>query len=289
MNANLLLFGAMLASTLALAAPQPEETFTEIDPGADAVNPEKLIPMLEQGDVRAMNNIGLLWARGIGVPAPNFAEALRWWKEAARRGYPVAMNNIGLLYANGHGVSRDYREALKWWQMAAEQGSGWAMNSVGDLYENGLGVEQSYPDALDWYKRAAEAGDGLGMFNVAALYESGRGVDRSYKAAYDWYTRAADKGIASAMHNLGRMLAEGRGFPVDKAEAYAWLTVADGYFTTEDKDEAVANTEELRALASALTPSELERSKEIAKNLGARIEERRKVKPMKTGPQDSET
>ena len=69
-----------------------------------AADPANLIPLLEHGDVRAINNIGLLWARGVGVSEPNFAEALQWWKEAARRGYPVSMNNIGLLYANGHGV-----------------------------------------------------------------------------------------------------------------------------------------------------------------------------------------
>ena len=289
MSAKLIGLVALLAANLSLAAQQPEETFTEIQPGADVVNPEKLIPLLGQGDVRAMNNIGLLWARGIGVPAPNFTEALHWWKEAARRGYPVSMNNIGLLYANGHGVARDYKEALKWWQMAAEQGNGWAMNSIGDLYENGLGVQQSYADALDWYKRGAEAGDGLAMYNIGALYENGRGVERNYKAAYDWYTRSADKGIASAMHNLGRMLAEGRGFPADKAEAYAWLTVAGGYYAAEDKDEAAANAEDSQALASALTPEEMERSKEIAKNLGGRIEERRKAKPIKAAPGESET
>ena len=93
-------------------APQ-EQTFTEIQPGADVVNPDKLIPLVERGDVRAMNNIGLLWARGIGVPAPDFNEALRWWKEAARRGYAVSMNNLGLLYANGQGVKQDYAEALQ--------------------------------------------------------------------------------------------------------------------------------------------------------------------------------
>ena len=289
LSAKLLCLVALLAASPSMAAGQPEETFTEIQPGADAINPEKLIPLVGQGDVRAMNNIGLLWARGIGVPAPNFAEALHWWKEAARRGYPVAMNNIGLLYANGHGVARDYQEALKWWRMAAEHGNGWAMNSIGDLYENGLGVQQSYADALDWYRRGAQAGDGLAMYNVGALYENGRGVERSYKAAYDWYTRSADKGIASAMHNLGRMLAEGLGFPADKAEAHAWLTVAGGYYSSEDKDEAAANAADSRALASALTPEEMERSKEIAKNLADRIEERRKAKPIKASPEESET
>src|SRR3954469_21218439 len=150
---------AAVTSVHAAEAPQ-EQTFTEIEPGTDVVNPDKLIPLVERGDVRAMNNIGLLWARGIGVPAADFNEAQRWWKEAARRGYAVSMNNLGLLYANGQGVAQDYAEALKWWEMAAERGNAWAMNSVGDLYEHGLGVQQSYGDALTWYRRAADGGGG---------------------------------------------------------------------------------------------------------------------------------
>ena len=179
-------------SLFAYAGPQ-EQTFTEITPGSEAVNPDNLIPLVGRGDVRAINNIGLLWARGVGVSGPNFTEALHWWKEAAKRGYPVSMNNIGLLYANGHGVPQDYKEALKWWRMAAERGNAWAMNSIGDLYENGQGVQQSYPKAIDWYGRAAEAGDGLAMYNLGALYENGRGVEQSFKTAYDWYSRSAER------------------------------------------------------------------------------------------------
>src|SRR5262245_51152495 len=115
----------LLLAASAFAEQAQEQTFTEIEPGADVINPEKLIPLAERGDVRAMNNIGLLWARGIGVPAPDFNEALRWWKEAARRGYAVSMNNVGLLYANGQGVKQDYAEALKWWRMSAERGNAW--------------------------------------------------------------------------------------------------------------------------------------------------------------------
>jgi TPR repeat protein len=275
-------------SALAYAGPQ-EQTFTEITPGAEAVNPDNLIPLLERGDVRAMNNIGLLWARGVGVSGPNFTEALHWWKEAAKRGYPVAMNNIGLLYANGHGVPQDYKEALKWWRMASERGNAWAMNSIGDLYENGQGVEQSYAEALDWYGRAAQAGDGLAMYNLGSLYENGRGVEQSFKTAYDWYNRSADKGIASAMHNLGRMFAGGRGFPADRAEAHAWLTVAGKYYGAEDKAEAEANIQDLQALTAGLSAAELGRAREIAENLAARIEERRKAEPLQAGPGESET
>jgi len=289
LNPRPLVLAAVLCAAVAARAQQQEPTFTEITPGSDLTDPEKLIPLLGQGDVRAMNNIGLLWARGVGVPAPDYAEALRWWKEAARRGYPVSMNNIGLLYAHGDGVPQDYKEALKWWQMAAERNSAWAMNSIGDLYENGLGVAQSYSEAFDWYRRAADAGDGLAMYNLGNLYEQGRGAEQSFKAAYDWYNRSADKGIACAMHNLGRMFAEGRGFPADKAEGHAWLTLASRYYTAEDREEAHANAKEVETLRSALSELELARSAEMTKNLGERIEQRRQAQPLKVGPGESET
>ena len=102
-----------------------EETFTQILPGEPSADPQKLIDLAHRGDVRAMNNIGLLWAKGVGIPKPNFDEALRWWKEAAKRGYPLAMNNIGLLYANGQGVAKDPKKAYDWWLRSAELGNGW--------------------------------------------------------------------------------------------------------------------------------------------------------------------
>ena len=280
----------MLCSVAGFAgAQQQEQTFTEITPGSDLTNPDKLIPLLERNDVRAMNNIGLLWARGVGVPASDFQEALHWWKEAARRGYVVSMNNIGLLYAHGDGVGQDYKEALKWWRMAAERGNAWAMNSVGDLYEQGQGVPQSYPEAMDWYRRAADAGDGLAMYNLGNLYEHGRGIGENLKSAYDWYNRAADKGIASAMHSLGAMIAEGKGFPADAAEGHAWLALAQRYYTAEDKEEAATNARDLERVGGSLSGAQAARSAEIVKNLTERIETRRQAEPRKPGAGESET
>ena len=158
--------------------------------------------------------------------APDFTEALRWWKEAARRGYAVSMNNIGLLYANGQGVPQDYNEAL---EVVAAVGR--ARQRLGHEQRRRSvrewpGREQSYAEALEWYRRAAQAGDGLAMYNIGTFYENGRGVDEDLKAAYDWYNRAADKGIASAMHSLGKMLEAGRGLPADKAKRRRGSSVA---------------------------------------------------------------
>ena len=108
----------LAALVLALALPaiaEQEDTFVEIRPGDPSADADNLLAGADRGDVRALNNVGLLWARGVGVPAQDFKEAMRWWKEAAKRGYAVSMNNLGLLYANGHGVERDYAKALEWW------------------------------------------------------------------------------------------------------------------------------------------------------------------------------
>lgn len=271
------------------ARPNQDAVFTEIKPGDVSTDPNNLITGANMGDVRAINNLGLLWARGVGTEGPNFAEAMRFWKEAARRGYTLSMNNLGLLYANGNGVKQSYADALKWWEMSAERGDAWAMNSIGDLYENGHGVQQSLSTAMDWYKRAAEAGDGLAMYNLGHFYEDGLGVEPSAKSAMDWYERAADKGTGVAMVRLGRMLQTGSGVPADLAEAHAWMTVANDYLTGEDAQEAAANQGRLAELKGKLTAQQAERAKEIARNLQARIEERRKQKPFGAGPGESET
>jgi hypothetical protein len=91
------------------------------------------------------------------------------------------------------------------------------------------------------------------------------------------------------MHELGRMIAAGRGVPADPAEGHAWLTVAGEYFTAEDRSEAARNAEALAELAPTLSGQQMERSKEIANNLRARIEERRKAKPLQPGPGESAT
>jgi TPR repeat protein len=288
MHTRSIVLALLVAATPLAVHAQQDTTFTEIKPGDVSVDPANLIAGANMGDVRAINNLGLLWARGVGTEGPNFQEALRWWKEGAKRGYSLSMNNLGLLYANGHGVKQDYDEAYKWWEMSAETGDVWAMNSIGDLYENGNGVQKSLTEALAWYRRAAEGGDGLGMYNLGHFHEEGLAGHKDAKAALQWYEKAADKGVAVAMHRLGLMIAQGRGQPADLAEGHAWLSVAAKYFTGEDEDEAASNQKALGALAAQLDARQMERAREIAKNLESRVEERRKAAPLHAGPGEKE-
>jgi TPR repeat protein len=258
-----LILAFFLSLSCAAWAVEQEETFNNLTPGQEMLDPANLAQLLRQGDVRAMNNVGLLWAKGYNGKQ-SWVEAMNWWKEAARRGYTVAMNNIGLLYAKGNGVEQDYKEAFKWWHQAAFLGNAWAMNNVGDLYENGLGVEQDLIMAMTWYQSAAEQGDRMATYNIGVLYETGKGVDRDYAAAMGWFRKAADKGDASSMHSIGAMYAEGRGVGADPVEAYAWYGVADLRFLPDDADEAKRNRRDLEALGARLDAEQLARAKDRA-------------------------
>jgi TPR repeat protein len=252
----------LFCSGAALAFDQ-EETFTDLTPGKDMLDPGRLSELLRQNDVRAMNNLALLWAKGYDG-RQSFEEALKWWKEAARRGYTVAMNNIGLLYANGHGVQQDYAEAFNWWHQSAFLGNAWAMNSVGDLYENGLGTPRNLQMAMTWYQSAAEQGEPMAMYNIGVLYEAGGGVTRDDTEALAWFRKSAGRGYASAMHSIGKMHAEGRAVGADPAEALAWYSVADLRYPPEDAAEAKSNRKDIQELTARLDAEQLARAKDRA-------------------------
>ena len=47
-------------------------------------------------------------------PHPQFLDAARLWKQAARSGHARSMFYLGVLYDHGHGVRRNTRTAMCW-------------------------------------------------------------------------------------------------------------------------------------------------------------------------------
>jgi len=89
----------------------------------------------------------------------DYAEAMRWAREAADRGNAQAQSDIGFLYTNGFGVAQDYGEAMRWYRKAANQGNAMAQHNIGNLYEHGWGVAQDSAEAQVWMQKAAAAGN----------------------------------------------------------------------------------------------------------------------------------
>ena len=271
-----------VAAETAGEAPQQEETFTDLTPGTGMLDPANLANLVERGDVRAMNNVGLLWAKGFDGKQ-SYTEALRWWTEAARRGYTVAMNNLGLAYANGHGVAPDMEQAFDWWLKSAFAGNAWAMNAIGDCYETGQGVGRDYVIAMTWYQTAADAGDALAHYNVGALYEAGYGVEPDYAEALVWYRDAARLGDAASMQAVARFYTRGLGVEVDLVEAYAWHQVAALRFKPQEVKDAELNEQQAEAVSAMLSPVQLEQAAERFRQLEVQTGPPEPEKPLEPG------
>lgn len=236
------------------AEPRPD-TFTDIDSNKDMLDPYNLGLLVERGDVKAINNVGLLWATGHDGKQ-SFEEAVKWWTEAANRGYPLAMNNLGLAYANGQGVDQDIKEAFDWWLKSAIGGNAWAMNSVGDCYETGDGVAKDYVLAMTWYKTAADAGDPLAHYNVGALYQTGRGVERNLDSAHDWFMEGAELGDPYSMLSLGDFYRDGFGGEKDLVEALSWYQISSLRLDPKDVGSLKFSEIEARTLEGQLSDEE---------------------------------
>ena len=62
-----------------------------------------------------------MYAKGEGVPRDD-AEAVKWFRKAAKQGHARAQYNLGLMYADDEGVPQDDAEAYAWFAVAAANG-----------------------------------------------------------------------------------------------------------------------------------------------------------------------
>ena len=85
---------------------------------------------------------------------PHFQETLK----AAEQGDTEAQFNLGVMYAKGIGVPQDYAQAVQWYRKAAEQGEIEAQFALGVMYEKGIGVPQNMAIAKKWFSRACNSG-----------------------------------------------------------------------------------------------------------------------------------
>jgi TPR repeat protein len=87
--------------------------------------------LAEQGDAKAQFALGTMYRDGQGVDR-DYAEALRWWGEAAEQGLVDAQYALGNAYSGGTGVKRDNVLSYMWYDIAATQtGAGWLASIAG--------------------------------------------------------------------------------------------------------------------------------------------------------------
>ncbi|MBZ5653905.1 MAG: sel1 repeat family protein [Acidobacteriia bacterium] len=233
-----------------------------VGPGYD---PAQALKWFEQaarkGYAPAQVNLAVMYINGWGTQT-NYGTALHWLHEAANQNYARADYNLGILYQQGQGVTKDPAEALRYFRKGAEAGDTGAQTNLGYFYDRGLGVPRNLQTAADWYRKAADAGVALAQNNLADLYLRGEGVPQDDAAAFRLFQQAASQGQTGARIKLGYMYSAGRGTPKDLATAYTWITAATIAGDARGRDL-------LRSIESQLTPAQIAEGHERAKKLNA--------------------
>ena len=176
----------------------------------------------EKGNQKAQYNLGMFYARGMGV-RQDLAEAAKWYRKAAEQGEAGAQFHLGMCYSNGEGVEKDGAEAVKWYRKAAEQGVAQAVYSLGVCYATGCGVAKDSAEAVKWYRKAAEMGDRTAQNNLASCLMSGEGGTKDPVEAGKWFRKSAEQGYVEAQINLAAYCDRGDGGVKDHAEAVKWF------------------------------------------------------------------
>jgi len=86
----------------------------------------------ENGDVKAMHNLGVYLFRGEGGPQ-DLTSAAQWFGRAATNGVVESQYNLGLLYQSGSGLPKDLVRARVWFERAAAKGDVQARKALADM------------------------------------------------------------------------------------------------------------------------------------------------------------
>lgn len=193
--------------------------------GAFAQNIAQLQRSAENGDAKAMTELGKCYYLGKGVEESG-DKAFQWLSKAADGGNANAFYWLGACYQYGFGTAKDPAKAVELYTKGADLGDHESMNSLGVCLKRGIGILQNLDRALYWYNKAAELGDAYAMNNLGTCYYLGEGVTKDLEKAVYWYSKGAELGNGNAMGNLAICYDNGDGVPTDKNEAYKWYKKA---------------------------------------------------------------
>lgn len=114
-------------------------------------------------------------------------ETVEWYRKAAEKGNASAQNNLGVIYANGIGVAQNRTEAEKWYRKAAEQGYLDAQFYLGEMYANGDGVPVNNEEAVKWFRKAALRFHSGALPRLGLKFYYGEGVQKCEIEGLAWF------------------------------------------------------------------------------------------------------
>jgi len=153
------------------------------------------------GEKEAMNAVGILYSKGIGVEK-NMLLSEFWFKKSALAGYHKAWVNLGMLKKTCSTDSLGYSKAVDCFKIAVIHQETSAYYALGYMYYKGLGCGQDYHLALSHFKAGSAKGRPDCLYFIGLCFKYGNGVTANADSATCYIDSAARMGYRQANNEL---------------------------------------------------------------------------------------
>ena len=195
---------AMLAAWLMLAAIAGnafagpfEDAFAAYDTQDYATAYRLFRPLADSGSARAQTAVGIMYAKGQGVPQNN-VEAVKWYRLAAPT---EGTRRPNLLSRGCTKRAVVYRRAMLRQQAGiVVLPTSWAQTNLGVKYARGQGVPQDYITAYMWFDLSAAQGDQAAVSDrdAAARRMTPAQIAEAQKLVREWKPKKEEDRLTGA-------------------------------------------------------------------------------------------
>ena len=132
----------------------------------------------------------------------DYHKAQEYYEKAAELNHAGAINNIGMFYLKGYGVPPNYEKAVEYFEKASKLGNLDATANLGSMYVDGKGVEKNFEIGYQYIEYAALMGNKFALHNLGTFYVVGKRVPKDYIKARQYFEQAANLGLNESMYSL---------------------------------------------------------------------------------------
>ncbi|MDI9409773.1 MAG: tetratricopeptide repeat protein, partial [Candidatus Pacebacteria bacterium] len=161
--------------------------------------------------------LGEIYEKAIGVKK-DYPEAVKWYRQAAKKGSRTARSALDLLYDSRKGLTADRGQWCDWFRTAAAAGDRSAQHALGVIFVRGELVDCDYSEAKNWFLLAASdnqtdaspIGHDLSQLYLGYIFYCGHGTEQNMDEAIKWFCASALQQNENAMLKLYEIFAKGR-------------------------------------------------------------------------------
>ncbi|MEO7863091.1 MAG: bifunctional trypsin-like peptidase domain-containing/SEL1-like repeat protein, partial [Nitrospirales bacterium] len=184
-------WGVAMAADITKPTSEDAKGAVDVEMGSiDYSNFVQVKKAAEGGDAKAMDVLGDMYAKGMGVQE-NFAEAARWYRRSADAGYPEAYAGMGALsLLKAVGLADSDESAVRFWADTSNT------KNLTDLVlhpeKMRIKDQMALREAVKYLRMGAEQGnDANAQLLLSMLTGAGVGIDKDPVQAAKWMKRAA--------------------------------------------------------------------------------------------------